>query len=100
MHKPRIEAHRNRHIVPQQVSGIEVSEHFESGKGLGLCDVDYGYALRIPPTAIPPCPFAGEGHFSELALDDSPSCDVQAKTPCSSWPIRSSTSRAPISVCK
>lgn len=87
----RIDPNWKGHIVLQQLSGIEMHQDFQGCQGLRLCRINNRYALRVPAASVAPRAFAIESESPELSLDDSPSSDAQAKTPCSKLPIRSST---------
>ena len=86
-------------VVVKQLGGLEVNNHFEGGEGLGRSGVDDGGPRAIPATSIKACALACERRPGAFPLDDPPSGNPpQEKTPCSSRPIRFSTSRAPSSV--
>jgi len=93
-----IDADRKGSVVLQQWGRIDLNENLQGSKRLGLRQVDDRDAFRVPTAPEATRTFSIEGRSREPALDDSPSDDDQAKTPCSNLPIKSSTCRAPISV--
>src|SRR5215472_1928127 len=75
-----------------------MNHHLERREGLRSSRVNDADPGAIPATAIQACALAGERRPGTFALDDPPSANHQEKTPCSSRPIKFSTSRAPGSV--
>ena len=89
---------RNCDVILEQRLRVYVYENFEHGKREGLRGVDYRMTGGIPTPTEAACSFPRKGILRESSLDDSPSDNRHGKTPCSSWPMRFSTSRAPSSV--
>lgn len=75
-----------------------MDQYFKHGQRLGLRGIDDRSSWTVPTPAILACAAPAESCFGVSSFGNSPNGEVHEKTPCSSRPIRFSTSRAPTSV--
>src|ERR1700722_20400982 len=85
-------------ILLQKFRRVQVNQYPKHSQGLRLRGVDHGSAGTIPSAAVETGTFSSERGLCVLLLGDPPGRKTQEKTPCSTRPIRSSTSLAPNSV--
>lgn len=88
----------SKHVVLEQVRRIEMHQHLQRCQRLRLRGVDGCRSRIVPAAAELPRALAAECIPGVFPLGNAPGGHAHEKIPCSSRPIRFSTSRAPGSV--
>src|SRR5207247_111060 len=93
-----VECTRNGNVRLKNGRSSEMYEHLKSRQRRACRGVNNRRSRRVPTSTEEPRTFSIERRDGMFRFDDAPGRDHYEKTPCSSRPIRVSTSRAPMSV--
>lgn len=85
-------------ILGQRRVRLKSRQDFQGCQGPGFRGVDDANTRAVPTSSVQPGPLPVESPLRMPLLDDSPCSGHQSGIPCSSRPMRFSTSRAPTPV--
>jgi hypothetical protein len=93
-----VKLYRDQNVSGQRGVRLKAGQHLERRQGPGFRSIDGGNPGAVPATTVQTRPFPVERRFYVPSFDNPPSLRHQSGIPCSSRPMRFSTSRAPTPV--